>query len=107
MYRQTWCLLILLSSVAHAELNIATEKYVENRHVEVFLNADEISGSISTRPVECVGCPIDNLTFDETLRVIFNGKDYPVGVLKQWKRFTGDVVTSKRTGRLVALKRVQ
>ena len=80
-----------------------TERYVEGRRIEALVNADNSSGTINVRPLNCSACNTESYPFDETLRVIRNGEDQPLEVLARWHHFTGDVVFSKQDDRVVAV----
>jgi hypothetical protein len=101
------CAAMLWPLTASAGINFSADRYVENRQVEAIVNVDGSGGTIIVRRFDCTGCAPENFTFNHSLRVIFDGQDYPIESMGRWGPFVGDIVIAKSDGRLVAVKRVR
>jgi len=104
----TISLIMLLSCLnATAAINRTSERYIEQRQVEVLLHPDNSGGTLLVRPADCSECTSESYRFDNTLRVIYKNRTLPITALARWSHFRADIVVSKDSGQLNAVKRLK
>ncbi len=96
---------LLATSLSAGPINISKEWYIEDRSIETLMDGDQQGGTLLVRPHLCNDCTAKAYRFDTTLRVIYKDKDQSLNTLNRWHNFKGDIVISKATGQLVAVKR--
>ncbi len=98
-------LLFVFAGSVQGAINVQPDRYIEARHIEVLENIEGTGGMLVVRPMECRGCATQTYEYNHTVRVRYQGKDYPVSALTRWRLFTGDIVIAKSNEKLVAVIR--